>query len=1111
MKHSRTDNFKNKFKKVASYTTASVLALSAICGMSAPINTTQPLFAQGSSFVETGITNSNFDATSTSSYPKKASDWAILNENSGIKAGIVSLDSDIFSLNDDSYGLYYENSMAYPDNHSSPNAYMMNAMKSTATYGIESPEITLDANCYYAIKVNIRTSVKVLSEGVGTQIASHASMYLKIGDKIVASKLNINTNNQWSTYYFFVSTNFEGETKAKVQLYLGSKEFPSSGAVLFDNLSCIKYTPSAYTNKKLDIAASNQVEYIGNESLSNAEFANKTDVTLSLFEDSNFQDISKWEKKTHGNTTRSKSGIVDISQNLYSPADTLGEQNPYTNSISTDNNVMFINSLAFDDEEVGASISYTTSQSFVIKRYANYLIQFYVKTSNITGDGFHASIVPNDDEYNTVSLTGITSTTNPINNDWSLCSIYIQGNSYEDVEAKLEFGLGSIDKEVHASGCVFIDNLKAYQISYDKYSASSAGARVGKGAFSKSSSIESKFENAGFDNVSETAGVTSPYAPAKWTSTNENNTTSGIINNKYIGFNENNEYGNLSWESVGLTSNQNFIDVNIAEELNIANQNLLMINTLGSGYQSYKNTTEDLNASTLYKLSVDAKSLVEGAFIKVSFGDLTIHYNEIAPSNEFAVQELYFITPMAQSTLTVELGLGTSDNITYGHAFFDCVVLEEVNLDENQTPSEALESIIETKYVSSIDLLTNYFEYVPGSENAVGLFTPLSWKIENETAVNSGIKYNQSGNSLLISSEKSSTNHKIESNRTYSLDNAGYYKVCFTVKTSSFTDLIDSGVEFGFNEMQKDNQFFKNIIASEDESVYEFYIKGEDYASITPYFALNTSNATNTEFGELVNFSIEKINQSVFSVKMNDIKENAEEYTNVIMLGEVEEESSDNHNHSNINPTDSSIWTWALPTIVTCLSILLAIIGLIVKKAKRNAKKRGKKYTNPYDRHTTIHQAILDKEVEELREQKLADIKEKLIAIREKLKVLEDNYKDKIADENVNKESEYKKLVRHRKKHATLEKQLEEQLEFVQSDEFTLSAMHDVIDKYEKEADKFAQDNDLEKDDEDTIVIDGEQAISSQEIIEASSSDNEGVVETDKQTQDENIKNDDKK
>ncbi len=1102
MKYKNNKNSKNsKLRSLGIVGCSSLLALSAF-SLGAPYAIYAPaqVMAQSIPYSAQTVDNGDFTSTSTSSYPQSANNWTKLSENSGIKAGVISLSDSAYSTNYEEYGLFKTNELVMETNDAlkDTSVFMMNSMENQAIYGIESNAISLDANSNYILSVKVRTNLPILKDGDKKIINNTASVYLTIDNKEVMSKTEISTSSgsnigDWVTYYFFVKTKFNGSSNAKMQLYLGSKDTPRSGAVLFDSVQCIKCTNDFYDSKNVEIDNKYKVQdkdanyaYVSPESIEDATYFSKVDAT-SLLADSTFADSSKWTKATNGSDSIINSGIILASDNYVNSYDM--KTTPGTNNITTDNHVLAMNILQDDDKS--ASVTYT-SEEFTLSRYTNYKFQFYVKTKDVAGAGLHASIVPEDSKYTAVTLSSITSSTQSITNDWTLCSIYIKGDSFADIKAKLEFGLGSVKDKTSASGLAFVDDITIYKVSYEEYAGVETSSTITKGALSSTSTTsDSKIANANFDIVADTAGDSIPFAPANWTASNTYNTTSGIINNKhYTGSKI--EYGNLSWDGIGLTSAQSFIDINIPEELAIANQNLLMINTADTGYQSYKSESVQLNASTLYKLSVDARnSSASDAYITLNFGEDMIYSTKVVQSNEFNLYDIYFITPMNSVHANIEIGLGTqSDIVLNGYAFFDNIYLTDLtdSSDKSYTPESKLESLQkDDDSIIGLNLKNDYFSHIEDSSNAEGLYSSRMWDTSSEGGVTSGI--NTTNSSLMISSVNQNTDFKVETKYQHKLDSSKYYKVSFTLFTSDFTslDANANGAVVGFNERDAAGEYFEHIISNTD-ATYTFYIKASELTDITPYVKLVTTNSNEEQYVQLTGLTIEEVSDATFKAKQTEL-ENDSTINNVIILGEVEEEETvDPDSQTGNYSPDISVWSWVIPTIATCLAIILAVIGLIVKKINKKASKKSKKYSNNYDRESTIHKSIIDKEVEKLRQQKIDEVKKKLLATQEKLQTLEDNYKEKTSDESVNKEAEYKKLVRSRKKHAQKEVELKEELDYLQSDDYTDTVRAQVIEDAKA---KFDEDNVIEKDDVIEEVVDNTTPSTEEVIIEAQETNKE--------------------
>lgn len=1039
----QSKNTKNSKSKFMLGCATSILSLSMLSAIAVPNWSNSPYNVFADSFQNIDIANGGFD-NAGSSFPKTAENWTTLTQNSHIKAGVISTKDEDFSNNYKNYGLFYEKNTVIRNNKS-PNAYMMNAQDQSASYGIESSEKTLDANGYYEISVKVCTNVDVLKKSDETKLSlqSSASMYLVVDDKIEQSILTKSTGKHWETFSFFVQTAFLESNTIKLQLYLGSKDTTSTGAVIYDDVTCIKYTKEQYETQKAGVASDHRREFVSEKSVSNASYMASIDASSLILNNSFESGVTDWEKDEEGKSSI-KSGVMDATAQNFEGGITTP---PETNNQSATSKVLFINN-------TDNAVCTYTSRPFTIKRYQNFLLQFYVKTLDISGAGVHASIVPTDKEknYSTITLSPITSSSSPLTNDWSLCSIYMQGSAYEDIEVALELGLGTKEHNNTAKGIVFFDDIHLYDTTYSAYAKATTGSLIQKGTLDSSSSTLGVITNANFNNVNDNHDAGAPYTPANWTASNEDNTQSGIINNRKLGFNTGNEYGSISWETVGLTSAQDFIDASNPEDVSKANQNLLMIKTESNQAQSFISDEAELSTSTLYKLSIDAKSLCDGAYINVTLDDNLIYHEDIAYSDTFILHDFYLLTPMTATKAKIELGVNSSPAVCY--AFFDAVNLSTVTLADGKTASETLAGLVEKdEDLRYQNLLNDFSSYNDQSQNANGLYAPILWEDTKNTNANMGVKVDDGKSSLLFANTSQNVEATATLKNAIPLESESYYKITFKFYLgSNVTDAtsLTSQLKFGFKECSEENQYFKLSNLSSNENEYSFYINSKDYESITPYITFIGQNLAETtcEYAELVSLSVEKSTEATYQVKQNEVKDDITKGETQIILGSpVSNTETDNGPQNNIN---SQVFMWIVPSFITLLALVLAVIGSIVKRVNRNNSRKGKKYKNAYDRNTTIHKAILDKEVEKLREEKIAEVRTKILNVQAKLKALEDKYLKDTENTEANKEAEYKKLVRNRKKYANQEVDLKEKEQYYQSEEYTQIALNEVTDKHEK-------------------------------------------------------------
>ncbi|MGN1227629.1 MAG: hypothetical protein ACI4TX_03205 [Christensenellales bacterium] len=979
-------------------------------------------------YIPTEITvdNGDFSATSTSSYPRTASNWTKSSDSStssAIKAGVISTVLETFKEEYKSYGLAIENTSDL-ENSDNLNVYMINSGDKSIRYGIKSNSISLDAGSYYKVTADVKTSLPVLVGDNTLNLSSMASIYLNVGDESYKF-IGIDTYNGWDTYTFYVHTNKFVAPTIDVELWLGSKqEIQSSGAVLFDNIKVTKlasenwYATNDATNKIVEL--DNKAEYDATDKINNASFEDISDI---------------WEVET--NEKNQASGVTTGICNLisYDIKETHIPESPNTNGNKDNNFALFINN------ESKAGVTYK-SNTFTIEKYTNYLIQVYVKTGEFEEGGATISLVPTNEDLKATTFSSVVTskTTNSITNNWTQYSFYVQGSPFADEEVYLALGVGSVEEDDLVKGYAFFDDISISKITYNDYESASTSSNTVKKAQLHSITSSSEITNAYFNLVDSAFTGTYPLAPSGWTASNSENSTSGIISTRKDDFESKTEtyYGNLPWFCVGLTPLQTNVDENTADN------NLLMIYNPTYSYQSYSSSSYSMSASSYYKISVDARTLTtDKAFIKVKVDGNTVATYSFRSEDEWSTFETYFATGFGAKNVSVELGLGKENDLANGYAFFDNVMVKSLTADEFTTAKK-----VETNKI--IDYTVEDFSIVTG-ESDEDLQIPSHWSTSTNDKSKIGIDTSESENALKIGTTDNNTSLKSESSITYTLDKETYYIATFKIKTSAFADLEKSGATFGFKEVDK-NRFEYIVNNGEEYAEYKFYINGAEYSSLTPYFQLDIKDGINGEFIKLQSISFEAITESKFSEKLKEV-ENDDTITDVVFLGNVTEDEEDDHDHDTEYVAGTFDW-YLIPTIITTLALILAVIGVLLQKRKKKAKKveKQKKFANKYDREITLHKALIEKEAQAIRKQKLEELKLKLQTTDDELEQIESDYKERIKDSNANQQAEFKKYAKTRKKVAERKEKLEEEKKYVQSDEFMQEATNKVLETYEPES-----------------------------------------------------------
>ena len=974
------------------------------------------------------ITSGEF-TTSSTNFPASSSDWSSADgsmSNTKLKSGIISTSADDFSENQEKYALgALPNSMTGTSN----DVYMINSGLTATRAGVSSESFTLDANSHYIISVDVATSLPVFVDGQTSDIESIASIYLK-GENINESFTAVNTNKNWKTFNFYVTTDTFKSTTANLELWLGAKNLHSTpGAVLFDNAKAIKYDSAEFFTRL------NSASFTSN----NNKYADYSLEDTALVSNASFEDatLTGWTKEYNANSPMSKvfSGVTALDSS-FDGASHGNISNPGTNLQYGNNKALFINNT---DK---AGVSYT-SDAFTIQRQTYHKLSVFVKTQNIVDGGASISIVPVNEDLTSVEFTNITTTTttNSITNDWVEYSFYILGSPFQDEQVRLVLSLGDVDATENldtalVEGAVFFDDIKTYSIDYKQYTSASEDTHNKKvKLFGDVASTNIK--NAYFNYADENYEGVYPLAPADWTINNSNN-LSGIISTNVTHFNANaTNYGNISVEDIGFTRLQ-------YDQSETADNNLLMIRNGNSDYTAFSSNAYSLSNDTHYKLTIDVKTITTGnAHIQIVSGETTLTEFVVNSNDKWSTYTAYINNVYGARDLQVIVGLGTPTENATGYAFFDNIILSDIEED-------IYADAVENDTTTIIDFGKENFDMISSQKDGI-YYTPNNWTINvsNNDLVDTGVLVGDK-NALVISSIQSDLSATYTSKLTYTLDEETYYALKFKVYATGLEGLENSGIEVGL----KDTSYYIKDIADTEEAEYIFYIKGSAQSSLTPYFKLYTQDAQSVT-AYLTDLTLEVIGEVDFTNVETQIKEESEEApTNVVLIGSNEEEEEE---EEEVTPTTGGAFDWILvPTLIIGLALIVAIIGVIMRRTKIKKVSRHKRSAN-YDRTKTLHPEIVRREAEEARKAKLQAIEAELKKNQEMLDAYEEEYRQKrdlaMAQKQEKKaQAEFKAYAKGRAKLAKKQEKLIEQKELVNSDEYLHETEEKILKDYEESA-----------------------------------------------------------
>lgn len=1055
------------------------------------------------------ISNGSFVNTNSSDFPKTPSNWSVVSgsyENTSIKAGVISTNVDDFVNNSEDYGLSVNPHTRLSNDDES--ILMINAGSKTVRYGYKSESFPFEQNSFYVISINMRT----FDSSVG-------SIYLNVGNEVKSSFVAKNTSGNWGWFRFFVETNELNSASMSIEVWLGGKsDVLSNGVVFFDNISASRYTETDFYYEKenvvYDDSSSKYVDLTGDQDVTSSKITNADfeadEITWQALKNENTEEEDNGSVKNY-----TKSGVTVIGKN-YLASETGIEVDPLTNNSKNNTKALFINNTQ------AAGFGYK-SNKFVIERFSFYRLGVYVKTSQMEEGGASIRLVPTNDDYSTFEFTNVVTntTTNSITNDWKYYAFYIAGSYLTDIEAELQLWVGNENSK--AQGYAFFDDVDMFKIDYSTYSAAADSTEVKLASYIESKT-EANIKNAYF-NLVNTSNKSLPYTPAEWTKENdEAKGVSGIIvaNKEHFEANKSN-YGYITFEDIGYTPLQ-------SDKSESATNNLLMIYNSEADYQSYTSSIYSLagGEDKYYKVSVDVKTLIASgnAYIDVVAGEggLFASY-EVLSNEDWTTYTTYIKVGQFSQNISFVLGLGKEDSKVAGYALFDNVMVVESDADAFAAAKE--DDDLNTNVVDFANDRFNIFSQsnktmIGGDYVDIGTLANYSFEASSngEACTYGAIKVD--GNNVVYVNTTIDGKYTLTSKIVDTLTSGLYYKVTFVVKTENLaqeeinktTKLVDEeevvvpfGASFGITENET---VFEGIDTKGEKATYSIYLSGEKITSVTPFMSLGYADGLTSGTLYVYSIAIEEVEtedyQSVSDTFFSEDEE-VEKDPNILVLSQVEEdEEIDEEEPGTEEVSDTFDWL-IIPSLITGLAILVALIGILVRKAKHSPKggKGGKgKFKVSYDRKKTLHPQVAHRQAEEARKVKLAEIEEKMRLVEQEIKKQEEEYAIKREAQKQQKaqakaEKEFKAYAKKRAKLEKDKEKLEAEKEQTNSEEFLQKTEEKIIADYEKQAILDAQADEPEAE---TQTVESEAEVKENVEVE---------VESEEQTSNETDDDDDKK
>ncbi|MBE5735081.1 MAG: hypothetical protein E7361_01365 [Clostridiales bacterium] len=852
------------------------------------------------------------------------------------------------------------------------NYLMINTTDISGHMGYTSDKFNLDKGSFYRIAVTLKTindskviDVKESKDDETTQVTrssdAKASIYLNgVNTDIDTEYELINTNNQWQTYEFYISTSsFNSCSDVSLDLFLGSKTESCKGVVFFSDVKIEQYSESKYIeetekissldNKKIVIDMNNSYDY---------DF-----VANASFEDSNIG--NSWSTIGSRNTGNVFYDIIDTTSNGYIKGDSKYPAIPDNNNSNREN----IKALALysDPSEDKATFYGVQSNEFIIKQYGLYRISVWAYSNSNASKGAYITLKDADNADNTVSqqISTTASSGSSLCNNWKEYDFYIQGNSLRDTNLQLQLTIGSASSGDTEKNYAIFDDIRVQEIDYAQYNSGKTDSNT---LSLTPTNTNSMITNYTFDAVEQELGNSKngPLKPSSWTGTTPTGTYSGVINTNETLFDANkSNYGIIN----------NLINPGSINQLVNSNNVLMMGTSYTNKAISYKTaSTFKFEASSYYEVSFDVYTQnltdsTKGANVSITDSNNIelMSIKNIQTNNEWEHHTYYIATNLAEKNCDMTLSLVNTD----AYAYFDNI---RVNKIESALYEEYKESKDDKQF---FDLSKNLFgnanawKTTGNTDNATVGFLEAD---EHTSSRDEAIAY--------ITSETADVSYKITYADTISLSASSYYKISAYINTDNIAKLTADGHdEYGASFMinfEDKMQGIENIITDTNSfEQFVLYVQTTGASDINIIFGLGHEDNKVSGIAYFTDLQIEKLADEA---AMTADKEANSDIKTITIKG-TEDKTEDSETDDTTTPQAYGANWLAISSLITSAAMIVAVFAYFIRKI--DWKKRTKKVSTDYDRRSTLDKRYDMKERIEYRESLITALNQELSNLKD--------------------------------------------------------------------------------------------------------------------------------
>lgn len=1003
------------------------------------------------------ISNADFDSSSSSSLQTSPSGWTAIGQTDNIKSGVISVDETDFSNYKSNYGLETNQNpgrggTATSDEH----VLMINAKSNYAISGFESASsTTLDKNSYYIVSINAKTTT-----------SSFASIYI---DGLVDEYASDNCYReivfpQWTKLYFFIKTGAVSKD-VKFQMYLGSKNTPSTSVVFFDNIEFIKTSESTYNNLLVQQTNENALR----------EESAKTYREINV--ESKHFDITYQIDNADFNNPH-----VDV----FSPVSEAVAKFVDVTSDTRYSNFSMNNDFAFSIKNEQKAYSCYELKDIVIPAYGVYAISVDAKIiEELSSSNATLKLVESDDitkEYSDYEPTSaeltISSSSNSTKNDFNTYTFFVKGNGLYDTKFSLQVSLGTSDEKV--TGEIAIDDIKFVSTTSSEMDEASESFQTTLALNLHSSSplvTNGHFNDYVVETPVEFIGDTPdypfPFTAGTWThevdkNVEEDDVAFGIINTKSTLFDAT-KIGTANPQN----PNYNIVDPDTSET-NANSNNILMFKNNASTHQSATLSDISLDASTIYELTFDVKTQLNAgamSFSVLSDNKAISKFSSISTNGIWKTYKVAIRTNSASSEIGIKFDFGTEEQNAIGFGFIDNVRLVKKTLSDEQFL--ALANATNTKIV---DFEKGNWNIVSDTQNSFGVWELVTSSSSLASNAFAGVVAGKDNafdvtsaneeNMLIVSNPEQGTS-SITTKNDFHFESGKFYKVSINILTQRVQTLEqneDEEIDFGASvKLSGFDATLKNIVTDGQFKTFVFLVKATEDSD--QGLTLTLSSPTSTTLGTVIadNLVVEELEESAFNeaVELKDSKSQ----TNVAVAESTSEDEDtdegDEEESADSGLTSSEIWL-LVPSIIFGVMVIVAILAFTLRHIK--VKKFEKATQATYNRKSSLDHEKAKIEAKKNIEKQIAEQVELQKIVENELKSLEENYQKDLQEfrasgsaKSSKMEKEFKSYMNQKSKLDATLISIKDKIKQLENPEVLVIEEKKIFTKYQREQERVAR------------------------------------------------------